>query len=618
LVQLFTQWNPPVNFIQHLKDRNIPRVAVAYLVTSWLLIQISETTFQYIGLPKTAVTAVITTVAVGFLPFLVFAWLFEFTPDGWKREKDIHRSVAVVKASQRKLDIGIIIVLLTGLVYFVFDKFVMDPRRDAVMVETAVKTAVKSAVERAEKQEQAVADHSLAVLPFVNMSSDPEQEYFSDGLSEELLNLLARIPELRVAARTSSFSFKGEKIEIPVVAERLNVAYVLEGSVRKSGDQVRITAQLIRGKDGYHLLSETFDRTLSDIFAVQDEIAAAVVESLKIKILGEKPHSRVVNPDAYALFLQGRYFNDRREKESWDKSVEAYRQALEIDPGYAEAWAGLSITLAQQASWGAIDLDEGIIQAREAVRRALALDPNLPEAHTSLGWIRMVYDWDWRGADESYQTAIRLAPGNVTALSAAGVLAFTLGRLDEAIDLDLRAISLDPLRQAGHANLGLVLLHAGRLDEAAERYEHLLQLNPEYPGARMRLGQILLLQGRPQEALDMIRKDSDPYWQEYAVALALSSLGQQAEADLALADFIKTHPDGPFQTAEIYAWRGEIDQAFDWLERAHTARDSGLSELLDNPFLASLKEDDRWQVFLDKLGLGKLPGTTADAAEAEN
>lgn len=602
-----------MNFIQALKDRNIPRVAAAYLVTSWLLIQISETTFQYIGLPKTAVTAVIVIVAAGFLPFLVFAWLFELTPDGWKREKNIHRSDAVIKASQRKLDLAIIFTLLAGLGYFAFDKFVMDPRRDALMVETAV----KSAVERVEKQEQEVAGHSLAVLPFVNMSSDPEQEYFSDGLSEELLNLLARIPELRVAARTSSFSFKGAKIEIPEVAERLNVSYVLEGSVRKSGNQVRITAQLIRGKDGYHLLSETYDRTLSDIFAVQDEIAAAVVESLKLRILGERPHSRVVNPDAYALFLQGRYFNDRRDPENWNKSVEAYRQALQIDPAYAEAWAGLSITLAQQASWGAIDLDEGMVQAREAVHRALALDENLPEAHTSLGWIRMVYDWDWHGADESYQTAIRLAPGNVTALSAAGVLALTLGRLDEAVERDQRAISLDPLRQAGHANLGLALLHAGRLDEAAKSYEHLLLLNPEYPGAHMRLGQLLLLQGRFQEALDMIRQDSDTWWQDYAVPLALFSLGQTVEADQAAANFIKMHPDGPFQAAEIYAWRGENDPAFEWLERAFTERDSGLSEMLTDPFLANLRDDDRWQPLLDKLGLGNLPNPPADDASAK-
>lgn len=582
-------------------------MALAYLLSAWLMIQVAATIFPYVGLSGSAVQMVIILAAIGFFPFLVFAWLFEFTPEGLRREKDIHRSVELVKATRRKMDVAIIAVLLTGLGYFAFDKFVLDPRRDAAMVESAVQTAVT----RATKETEAPIDASLAVLPFVNMSSDPEQEYFADGLSEELLNLLARVPELRVAARTSSFSFKGEKVEIPEVAERLNVAYILEGSVRKSGDRVRIVAQLIRGKDGYHLLSETYDRTLSDIFAVQDEIAAAVVESLKLKILGERPKARVADPDAYALFLQGRYFNDRRDQENWDKSAQAYRRALEIDPDYAEAWAGLSITIAQQASWGFVDLDEGMIEAREAAHRALALDQNLPEAHISLGWIRMVYDWDWHGADSAYQTAIRLAPGNATALSAAGVLALTLGRLDEAVELDLRAIALDPLRQAGHANLGLVLLHALRLEEAGERYLHLLDLNPEYPGAHMRLGQVLLLQGQPEEAHEMILKDSDEWWQDYALPLVLHALGRDDEADQATLAFIEKHADGPFQAAEILAWRGDTDQAFIWLDRAFAARDSGLHEILHNPFLASLVEDERWQPFIDRLGLGEKPGASS-------
>jgi adenylate cyclase len=584
------------------------------MVTAWLVIQVADTIFPYVGLSSSTITTVIIIAAIGFFPFLVFAWLFEFTPEGLKREKDIHRSGEVVRESRRKLDLAIIVVLVTGLGYFIFDKFVLDPQRDAEMVESAVKTAV----DEVEKQVEGQTDHSLAVLPFVNMSSDPEQEYFSDGLSEELLNLLARIPELRVAARTSSFSFKGEKIEIPDVAERLQVAYVLEGSVRKSADQVRITAQLIRGKDGYHLWSETYDRTLSDIFAVQDEIAAAVVESLKITILGDRPRTRVVDPDAYALFLQGRYFNDRRDQENWDKSVKAYREALEIDPDYAQAWAGLSITLAQQASWGIIDLDEGMIEAREAVHRALALDQNLPEAHTSLGWMRMVYEWDWHAADSSYQTAIRLAPQNVIALSAAAVLAFTLGRVDEAVELNLRAIALDPLRQAGHANLGLVLLHAGRFDEATARYQHLLELNPEYPGAHMRLGQILLLQDRPREALDLMVQDSDAWWRDYAVPLALYSLGQRDEARQAVKDFIDAHPDGPFQIAEIHAWWGDVDQAFIWLDRAYAERDSGLHEILNDPFLVNLMDDDRWQVFLGKLSLDKLDANPVGEEEVKN
>jgi len=313
----------------------------------------------------------------------------------------------------------------------------------------------------------------------------------------------------------------------------------------------------------------------------------------------------VVNADAYALFLQGRYFNDRRDQENWEKAVTAFLQALEIDPDYAEAWAGLSITYSQQASWGFIDRDEGIALAREAIKRALALDPSLPEAHASLGWIRMVYDFDWHGADAAYQEAFRLAPGNATVLRAAGVLAFTLGRLDEAIDIDLRAIVRDPLNQGSHQNLALVLMHAGRLEDSAQKYRHVLELNKEYPGIHMRLGQILLLENKPESALEIIPQDSDDWWVDYGIALALSATDRTDEANQALADFIEQHPDGPFQTAELYAYRGEIDQAFEWLEIAYDQRDSGLHEMLNDPFLANLADDDRWLLFLEKMGLAK-------------
>ncbi len=590
-----------MNFFQKLKYRNIFRVAVTYMVSAWLLIQVADTIFPRIGLSNQAITYVIYALAIGFFPTLIFAWLFEFTPEGLKKEEDIHRDVATIRRSSHTLDITIIIILLAGIGYFTFDKFVLDPQRDEVLVQEAVETAI----ELAEQAAAEATDASIAVMPFVNMSSDPEQEYFSDGLAEELLNLLARIPELRVAARTSSFAFKGEKVDIPTVAERLNVANVLEGSVRKAGNRVRITAQLIRGSDGYHLWSETYDRTLDDIFATQDEIAESVVKSLKLTLLGATPQAHVVNADAYALFLQGRYFNDRRDQENWEKAVTAFLQALEIDPDYAEAWAGLSITYSQQASWGFIDRDEGIALAREAIKRALALNPSLPEAHASLGWIRMVYDFDWHGADAAYQEAFRLAPGNATVLRAAGVLAFTLGRLDEAIDIDLRAIVRDPLNQGSHQNLALVLMHAGRLEDSAQKYRHVLELNKEYPGIHMRLGQILLLENKPESALEIIPQDSDDWWVDYGIALALSATDRTDEANQALADFIEQHPDGPFQTAELYAYRGEIDQAFEWLEIAYDQRDSGLHEMLNDPFLANLADDDRWLLFLEKMGLAK-------------
>jgi adenylate cyclase len=609
-----TTTGPDLKFVEELRNRNIPRVAVAYLLTSWVVIQIADTIFPNIGLSANAVTNVIYIAAIGFIPFLIFAWLFEFTPEGLKLEKDVARTVAVSSASNRKLDLVIIITLMTGLGYFVFDKFVLDPRRDQEMVESAVKIAV----EEVEQQASAISEQSVAVLPFVNMSSDPEQEYFGDGLAEELLNLLARIPELHVAARTSSFSFKGEKVEIPTVAQRLRVAYVLEGSVRKSGNQVRVTAQLIRGKDGYHLLSETWDRELNDIFGVQDEIAALVVESLKLKLLGPQPRSRVVDSEAYSLFLQGLYFDSKHDAENWVKSVTAYRGALDIDPEYAEAWAGLSLTLAQQANWGAIDLDDGMMQAREAAQHALALDENLPMAHTSIGWIYMVYDWDWYAADAAFKTATRLAPSNPMAVQATGWLALVLGHLEEAVELSRQAIGLDPLRQSSQANLGLALIHAGRLDEATERYQHLLALNPQSPGTHMRLGQILLLQGYPEQALEMILQDSDAWWQDYAIPLALHSLGRQDEADLATAKFLKEHTDGPFQAAEIFAWRGELDTAFEWLERAYKERDAGVSEMMNDPFLANLMDDDRWQLMLDKVGLGNPRVSEAERSSGVN
>ncbi len=590
-----------MRLIEELKRRNIPRLALAYLVCAWLVIQVGDTILPNFGFSERAVTIVIVITTIGFFPFLIFAWIFEFTPEGLKKEEDIHRSLIEVQTTSRTLDITIIILLLAGISYFAIDKFVLDPKRDIELVETAVKTAI----ELAEQTAAEAADASIAVMPFVNMSSDPEQEYFSDGLAEELLNLLTRIPQLRVSARTSSFAFKGEKIDIPTIAARLNVAHVLEGSVRKSGNQVRITAQLIRGNDGYHLWSETYDRTLDDVFSMQDEIAESVVDSLKLTLLGSTPSARVADPQAYALFLQGRYFNDRRDQANWEKAVTAYQKALEIDPDYAEAWAGLSIAYSQQASWGFIDRDQGITLAREAVRRALALDQNLAEAHASLGWIRMVYDFDWYGADASYHEASRLAPGNATVLRAAGVLAFTLGRLDEAIDIDLRAIVRDPLNQGNHQNLGLVLMHAGRLEDSAQKYRHVLDLNNEYPGAYMRLGQILLLQDRPDVALEMIAQDSDSWWQDYGVALATALTGPQSKADQTLASFIQDHPDGPFQIAELYAFRGEIDKAFEWLQRAYEQRDSGIHEMMNDPFMANLMDDDRWQPFLEKMGLAK-------------
>ena len=563
-----------MRLVSELKRRNVLRMAVLYAVAAWLIVQVAEVLIDLANLPDWIGTTTLWLLAVGFPIALIFSWFYEITPEGVSLEKHVDPEVSVTHVTGRRLDFIVISLLCAAVILFAYDKWWM----------------------------RGPAENSVAVLPFVNLSDDANNEYFSDGISEELLNLLVQIPELRVISRSSSFSFKGKDIDIPTVAEQLNVAHVLEGSVRKVGNQVRVTAQLVDARSDLQLWSETYDRELNNIFGIQDEIAAEVVELLKITVLGAAPRSRVVNTEAYALRLKGSYFNNHRGEENWQKAVEAYTKALEIDPDYAEAWVGLSIAYSQMASWGFIDRDEGFDLAREAVTRGLELDRNLPEAHASLGWIRMVYDFDWQGADASYQEASTLGPGNATVLRAAAVLAFTLGRLEESIDINLRAIARDPLNQGTHQNLGLVFMHAGRLEESEQSYKHVLALNKEYPGAHMRLGQIFLLQGESLSALEIIGQDSDSWWRDFGRALALAATDRLDEADRALAVFTKDHRDGPFQIAELYAFRGEVDEAFKWLQIAYDQQDSGIHEMMNDPFLANLMNDERWLPFLERAG----------------
>ena len=348
------------------------------------------------------------------------------------------------------------------------------------------------------------APASIAVLPFVNMSPDKEQEYFSDGLAEEMLNSLAKIPGLHVAGRTSAFQFKGKNEDLRVIGQRLNVATVLEGSVRKEGHRVRITAQLIKVDDGFHLWSETYDRELNDIFAVQEEIARAVAGSLKVALLGEKtatPSSRGTNADAYNAYLQGRYFLERRSQENMDRALGYFEQAIKLDPGYAPAWVGLAMAHNRQAYFGYAPFDEGFRKARAAAEQALALDRSLAGASAEMGLVQMAHDWDWAGADASFKRALALEPGNATVVLRAADLALALGHLDEALALNRRAVDLDPLSAEAQVYGGVAALYAGRLEEAAAGFTKALELNPAYPSTRVFLGRLYLAQSHPQEAL---------------------------------------------------------------------------------------------------------------------
>ncbi len=447
---------------------------------------------------------------------------------------------------------------------------------------------------------------SVAVLPFVDMSPDKDQEYFADGLAEELLSALARIPGLRVAARSSSFQFKKKSADVASIGRQLRVGAILEGSVRKAGSRVRITAQLVKVEDGFQLWSETYDRELNDIFAVQDDIARSVAGAMKVTLLGKQAPASVTGAtaEAYNLNLQGKYFATRRSREDLEKAVSYHEQALRLDPGYSRAWVSLAAAHMAQADGGHVPIDEGYRKARGEVEKALELDPNLAEAHAGLGWIRMTYDWDWSGADAAYKRALELEPGNAVVIRVAARLSSTLGRFDEAIRLQRRAVELNPVSASSQANLALDLWRAGRLAEADAAYRRVLELNPGYPQAHVAIGRIHL-RSNPEAALREMEKEEEPFWRRYGLALAYHALGRSPEADSVLGDLAgrKDADNWAFQIAEIHAFRGEKDKAFEWLERAYVQRDGGLTDMKGDPLLASLEADPRYTAFLKKMRL---------------
>jgi len=434
------------------------------------------------------------------------------------------------------------------------------------------------------------------------MSSDPEQEYFSDGISEELLNLLTKIPELRVTSRSSAFSFKGKHLELPEIARRLDVAHILEGSVRKSGNKVRITAQLIDMRSDTHLWSSTWDREMTDIFAVQDEIAGAVVEQLKVELLGTAPKTRATDPQAYALYLQARQLGRQFTAASWIQSNALYEEALRLDPGYAAALDGIATNYINQASTGQMPSEEAYRLAREYVARELAIDPDYALAHDNLGWLAMAYDLDMAAAVGHFQRAMALEPGNIDVIGHAGVLVYALGRLEQSIAILEYNIARDPVSLSNISNLADIYLQAGREDDAIRLMNTVLNLSPDRIGASAARGIMLLYKGDTDAALASVSAEADEIARLLGVAQVQHARGNAAESDAALEQAIAGHAANvPYEIAQVFAYRGDADQAFEWLERAAAARDPGLIALPTARELDSLRTDPRWLPFLRKL-----------------
>ena len=461
---------------------------------------------------------------------------------------------------------------------------------------------------------------SIAVLRFVNLSDDTANEHFADGLAEELLNVLAKIPGLRVASRTSAFSFKGNQgIDIQTIARKLNVAAVLEGSVRKAGRRVRITAQLVQAASDSHLWSESYDRELDDIFAVQDDIARSVVRELRSRLLGEKADAvasarvqaqvqaatrgRTDNPEAHERYLLGRFLVDRLNPEDTLTGISYLRQALQIDPRYARAWAGLAGAYSNQADYGWAPTAQTFALARAAAMHALELEPNLAEAHAELCWVEMCHGWDMHTAAKHCARAQELGAADRSIVVTASVLADSLGHKEEAVAWARRATVLDPLSFIAHGNLALRCLNSDLLGEADAALDAAFSLNPRAGLLPAVLGTLRLVQGRGDEALAAFQQEGIDALRLSGIAMAQHALGRRTESEATMRQLIDRCADnGALQIAEAFAYRGEADQAFEWLDRACLQRDSGLRQVQSWPLLRKLHGDRRWQSFLERMG----------------
>jgi len=454
-----------------------------------------------------------------------------------------------------------------------------------------------------------IPEKSVAVLPFADMSEKHDQEFFSDGLSEELIDMLAKVPDLRVPARTSSFYFKGKPQKISTIASELGVAHLLEGSVRKAGDRLRITAQLIRADNGYHLWSETYDRDAKDVFKVQDEIAAAVVTALKMTLLAppDSAARQTSSPEAYSQYLLGRQIIERGDWKDAPKAVAALRRALEIDPNYAVAWAELAVALDSASEDEAVstpDWQKGKREAFEASERAIALAPGLADGYISRGHLRAWVQWDFKNAAQDYQRALALAPDTPYVLKgyAGSVLAPT-GRLDEALSMVKRVAQLDPLSAASWRMLGYILWLRKDCPASVEASQRSLEISPLQAYTATYVAYCLLIEGKPAEALVTGERATESAFRLTTDAMALHDLGRSTESDERLADLVKESTNAAYQIAEVYAWRGEPEPAFTWLERAYVQRDGGLTLVKCDPMLEKLHGDPRFAALLRRMNL---------------
>jgi len=545
-----------MSFFEELKRRNVFRVGIAYVITAWLLLQVIDLVLENVNAPDWVMQVFMLALAIGFPLAVIFAWAFEMTPEGIKKEKDVDRSKSITPQTGRTLNRVIFAVMALALAYLTYDKFVASPGQDTNPTVSATQT---TAEEPPTEEPARESEKSIAVLPFVNMSSDPEQEYFADGISEEILNALAKVKELKVAGRTSSFAFKGKNEDLLAIGKVLRVNHILEGSVRKSGTRVRITAQLIKVDDGFHMWSETYDRELNDIFVVQDEISAAILTQLKAQLLGQQQLvTTETDTKAYELYLLAKQRIYDRTQASLEMAAKLLEQAVAIDSTYAPAYAQLGITtlLLSDRNYGTLPTPTSGENAKKYLETALQLDPENAEALAGMGLYFRDHSPEHQKAIDILRKALLINPNLVNANTWLANELDQTGKLREAMQIREETFRRDPLHRATFGNLLQKYVVMGQNEKALETIEG---LRPYLPGNAMLLsdlGQLHMMSGELADALDYLRQayEREPlnavnrFWYGIAlmeagqydlmsriapdllVTLALSRLGRPEEA----------------------------------------------------------------------------------------
>ena len=576
-------------FLEELQRRNVTRTAITYLAAAWLIIEVADTIFPRLGFEEAAIRSVIVVLAIGFLPALILSWFFELTTEGLQRDLSSADDDGRIARPTKITDRIIILLLLLTVALLAVDRFILDPARDTARVEEAVSEA------RAEADLEQDHDQSIAVLAFTDMSENGDQAYFSDGISEELLNLLSTIRSLRVISRSSAFSFKGSQATIPEIAEKLNVSYVLEGSVRKAGDNVRITAQLIDARTDAHIWSEVFDRKLDDVFAIQDEIALTIADKLQITLVGDGPSSQRIDSDAYVKFLQAQYIVHSASlgvnKGQLRLAQRLLDEVLEGAPNYIPAINALARSYYRIPKQDGMSIQENRAEIRRLVDRVIFIAPEGVSAFVWQGFFAH-RTGDLETAARSYERALAIDP-NYNALQRVliGFLS-DIGRYEDAVTLGDYVIKRDPACAQCVSNLAKALRATGRPKQAVEALKSIAEWQDASPEIAWALGVSYLSAGEPAQALAEFERSVIGGTRELGSLLALNDLGHTAEFEARFSRFKATSDNEGI--ARVYAWMGNADQAFHWINKMVEEDGADRLSLIDTELYDKIKGDSRW------------------------